>query len=274
MTFFVMAGIATAVFFATPNKDTFAQGAADTSGVSSAVSRGLSDTAAQKLFYDLWATLEINSSFGVNTALAFGFGIVVMAYAIGHVSGGHLNAAVTISLGIGNIIAQGLGSTLAAGFLYGMLPNPNESTLGSNSISPFYTQGQAFLGEAVMTCLLCFVVHMTAVDRKNAAGQLGFAPLAIGFAVLLGHTVMIPVDGCSINPTRSFGPALVSGTWDNFWVFVFGPILGGLVAVPLWWLVSQPALERFTISSHDVAAAEIEAAKAMEQVEAPELPKV
>ena len=63
----------------------------------------------------------------------------------------------------------------------------------------------------------CYVVHMCAVDKTSASGENGLAPLAIGFAVFLGHSVLIPLDGCSINPARSLGPAVVSGTWTNFW---------------------------------------------------------
>ncbi|EFN51312.1 hypothetical protein CHLNCDRAFT_17655, partial [Chlorella variabilis] len=70
-------------------------------------------------------------------------------------------------------------------------------------------------------------VHMTAVDVRSVA-QKGLAPLAIGMTVFLGHAVLLAVDGCSINPTRSFGPAAISGTWDNFWIFVVGPIVGAM----------------------------------------------
>lgn len=159
-----------------------------------------------------------------------------------------MNPAVTLALflsgnvgivqAVANIIAQLAGSILAAGFLYGMTPNAGESALGSNSISPGYKDSQAFLGEALMTALLCFTVLMTAVDKDNRLNVANLAPLAIGFSVFLAHAVMIPIDGCSINPARSFGPALVAGQWDSFWVFVVGPIVGSIFAVLLHFLLS------------------------------------
>lgn len=67
------------------------------------------------------------------------------------------------------------------------------------------------------TCSLCYVVHMTAIDKNSPPSTNGLAPIAIGFAVFLGHSVLIPLDGCSINPARSFGPALVAGKWHGYW---------------------------------------------------------
>ena len=81
--------------------------------------------------------------------------------------------------------------------------------LGSNRVGPGFSPRQAFLGEAIMVFILMYVVLETAVNKKNKANA-ALAPVAIGFAVYIGHTMLIPVDGCSLNPTRSFGPALVS----------------------------------------------------------------
>jgi glycerol uptake facilitator-like aquaporin len=92
--------------------------------------------------------------------------------------------------------------------------------------------GGALGGEVVCTALLCFTVLLTACTKSNDVKPM--APLAIGFSVFLAHTVMIPIDGCSINPARSFGPALIAGEWANFWVFVAGPLLGGVVGTLLW----------------------------------------
>ncbi|KAH7621250.1 putative Aquaporin-1 [Nannochloris sp. 'desiccata'] len=186
-----------------------------------------------------------NSSFGVNTA--FGMAIMVLAYSIGHVSGAHLYPAVTLSLflsgncnfiqGTANVCAQVVGSILAASFLYGMVPNASESSLGANAISPGFNTGEALLGEVFMTGFLCFVVHMCVADPRNKTIS-PMAPLAIGFAVFLAHAVLIPVDGCSINPARSLGPAILSCNWGNFWVFVVGPFVGSLFSVFFWLLVS------------------------------------
>ncbi|PRW39300.1 Aquaporin-1 [Chlorella sorokiniana] len=262
MTLFVFAGCGTAIFFSSTRVSTFATetetgpgqlGSAETS------SQTLADLTPllRKGFIDTATILTVNSSWGVLTAMAFGFSIMVLAYGIGHVSGCHLNPAVTVSLmlsgncaliqGIANIAAQLGGSCVAAGILYGVVPNGGASSLGSNIISPGFSTSEAMLGEAVMTCFLCFIVHMTAVDVRSV-GNKGFAPLAIGTTVLLGHAVLLPVDGCSINPARSFGPAAVSGTWGNFWVFIAGPLIGAVVSVPLWWVCTQPALDRFDVA--------------------------
>lgn len=186
--------------------------------------------------------LKTLPSWGIVTALAFGLGITVMAYATGHLSGGQLNPAVTLGLvltgalhpiqGIANVCAQVVGAILGASFLRGTLPDGGDSTLGSNSLAPGVSVGNAFLGEAVMTFVLVSVVLETAVNKKSATIR-AQAPMAIGFAVFTAHAVLLPIDGCSINPARSLGPAIVSGTWPgSFWVFVVGPFVGALFTVP------------------------------------------
>ncbi|KAI7836311.1 hypothetical protein COHA_009819 [Chlorella ohadii] len=262
MTLFVFAGCGTAIFFSSTRVSTFAtetETGPGQLGASLTANQSLADLEpmVRKGFIDTAAILTVNSSWGVLTAMAFGFGIMVLAYGIGHVSGCQLNPAVTISLAlsgncallqaVANILAQLGGSCLAAGLLYGVVPNGGGSSLGSNAISKGFTTGEVVLGEAVMTCFLCFIVHMTAVDVRSV-GNKGFAPLAIGTTVLLGHAVLLPVDGCSINPARSFGPAAVSGTWSNFWVFIVGPIIGAVVSVPLWWVCTQPAMDRLDLA--------------------------
>ncbi len=135
---------------------------------------------------------------------------------VAHLSGGHINPAVSFGLFltgklgvvqmIVNVIAQFIGALLGAGLLYGTVPGaPGPLNLGANAVSPGYSNWQAFLGEVLMTCVLMFTILMVATDAKAIAKNV--APLAIGFAVFLGHAVLIPVDGCSINPARSFGVA-------------------------------------------------------------------
>jgi len=246
MMFFVFIGCGTAVGFSSIRESAFAEGASDTE----TGDEGNSDASAlltQKLM-TLAEELTINGSFGVNTALAFGMAIMVLAYSIGHISGCHLNPAVTLSLflsgncnliqGLANVCAQIVGSILGTAFLYGMVPDAGESSLGANIISDSYSSGEALLGEFFMTAFLCYVVLMCVADPANA-GIAPMGPLAIGFAVFLGHAVLIPVDGCSINPARSLGPAIISGTWTQFWVFVIGPLLGSFLGVFVWLLTSK-----------------------------------
>ena len=129
-----------------------------------------------------------------------------------------------------------------------MYPRGNDATggLGTNNVDHTkFSRGNAFFGELIMTFLLCFVVFETAVNKK---GDKYHVPLAIGMAVFLGHIVLVPITGCSINPTRTVGPAIValgmgrlpanSTAWSDMWVFWFGPLCGaalaGLMAV-FWW---------------------------------------
>jgi glycerol uptake facilitator-like aquaporin len=190
MMFFVFIGCGAAVGFSTPRISTFAEDANTLSGEEVDTT-----TALRNLEERLLNSITINSSFGIATAMAFGMGIMTIVYALGHVSGGHFNPAVTFSLflsgncpllqALGNILAQIIGAILGAALLYGMTPDAANSSLGANSVSPGFHPTEALLGEIVATALLCFVVHMTGCDKHNTIGSL--APLAIGFAVFLGH---------------------------------------------------------------------------------------
>ncbi len=187
----------------------------------------------------------VNGSWGVTTALAFGLAITVLAFATGHISGGQLNPAVTFALAcvgslpigqaVANTICQIVGAILGSALLDATIPDGNEGSLGSNSINPGVGYGNALCGEIVMTGVLVATVLETAISKGNAISK-AFAPLAIGFAVFCAHAVLLPIDGCSINPARSLGPAIVSGTWPGtFWVFIVGPYLGAMAAIPFYW---------------------------------------
>jgi len=189
-------------------------------------------------------------------AFAFGMGILVLAYSIGPHSGGQINCAVTFSLVLGgqvpwyqglcNLIAQLLGSVLGAGILAILFPCEYDLTasLGTNIVNPNFGEGRAVFGEAVGTFILCYVVWETAVSPHATCGI--NACIAIGFAVFLSHLLLLPIDGCSINPTRSFGPAIVATirACDNtpkevlphLWVTWVGPLVGAALAA----LVQRP----------------------------------
>lgn len=188
-------------------------------------------------------------------ALAFGMGILVLAYSIGHHSGGHINCAVTFSLvvggavpwyqGLANFACQMLGSVLGACVLAIIFPCDGDmtQTLGTNIVNrDVYGQGRALVGEIFGTFLLCYTVWETAVSKKSTVGQ--NACIAIGFAVFLAHLLLLPIDGCSINPTRSFGPAIVGFIRDcnkeasekgleDLWVMFVGPLVGAALAALL-----------------------------------------
>ncbi|CAE8698267.1 unnamed protein product [Polarella glacialis] len=202
-------------------------------------------------------------------AFAFGLGILVLAYSIGHHSGGHINCAVTLSLFLGgkvslfqaifNFLAQMLGSISGAVILMGIFPCEDDMTtnLGSNIANPGYAWHQVLFAEAIGTFLLCFVVFETAVSTHASCGS--NAVVAIGFAVFLAHVFLLPIDGCSINPTRSFGPAVVShlrgcpnyteGGLRDLWIFWVGPIIGAMLAA-LWQYPFSPECYEKIIASN------------------------
>jgi len=184
-------------------------------------------------------------------ALAFGMGILVLAYSVGHHSGGQINCAVTLSLvlggqvpwyqGLANLLAQLVGSLLGAVLLCAVFPCGNDMTggVGTNVINDRFGVGSVLVGEMLGTFILCFVVWETAVSPAASCGK--NACIAIGFAVFLAHVILLPVDGCSINPTRSFGPAIVGAIrscngynstpgLEDLWVMWVGPLLGGALA--------------------------------------------
>lgn len=153
-------------------------------------------------------------------ALVFGLSITTLAYTIGPYSGGQLNCAVTFGLvlaghcdvfqGIANFVAQMMGSVTGAAILCAIFPIQNDltSSLGANSVGPRWNWWNALIGEIMGTFLLVFVVLQTACNPKSSLTR-AQACIAIGLAVFMAHAVLIPIDGCSINPSRSFGPALV-----------------------------------------------------------------
>ena len=184
-------------------------------------------------------------------ALAFGLSVVVMAYAIGPISGCHINPAITISMlvagkigvkdSVGYIIAQFAGATLGAAVLYGIQKgNPGftmgEWALGSNGWGPGYLAGydtgSAFFTEAVLTFLFLFVIFATTSRLGNST----MAGLAIGLTLVLIHLVAIHITGTSVNPARSFGPAIFAGgkALEQLWLFIVAPLVGGIAAAIVW----------------------------------------
>lgn len=183
-------------------------------------------------------------------ALAFGLTVLTMAYAIGHISGCHLNPAVTLGLVAGRrfptslafpyIIAQLIGAIVGAGVLFLIVSGKAEFTLAdgfaSNGFgvhSPGgYSSGACFLAEAVLTGLFLLII-LGATDSRAPAG---FAPIAIGLGLTLIHLIGIPVTNLSVNPARSTGPALFVGGWaiEQLWLFWLAPILGAVIGGVLY----------------------------------------
>jgi len=173
----------------------------------------------------------------VAIALAHGLAIALLVSATAKVSGGHINPAVTVGAlitgkisltkAIMYIVAQLLGALVGALLLTVVIPASAQGSLGAHGLGPNVTAGGGLLAEIVLTFALVFVVFATAIDPKGL-GHL--APAAIGLTVLVDHLFGVPVTGASMNPARSFGPALIAGAWDNHWIFWVGPLLGGSLA--------------------------------------------
>lgn len=182
----------------------------------------------------------------VGVSLAFGLTVLTMAYAIGHVSGCHLNPAVSVGLAVAGrmpfgdlpayVIAQVLGATAAAALLVMIASGaPGFDIAGGLASNGFgehspggYTLQAGFITEVVMTFIFLFVI--LGVTHKNAPA--GFAPLAIGLCLTLIHLISIPVTNTSVNPARSTGPALMVGGWAiaQLWMFWVAPLIGAVIA--------------------------------------------
>jgi aquaporin Z len=186
-------------------------------------------------------------------SFAFGIAVLAMVYAIGGVSGCHINPAITISMLIVRkisakdaalyIVFQCIGAVIGAGILYSIATGiPSYSLaisgLGQNGYdlaSPAgYNLTSALISEIVLTFIFVLVVHGATHERVPK----GFAGLAIGLALVLIHLVGIPITGTSVNPARSLGPALfVGGTaLSQLWLFIVAPIIGGIIAAVVWRL--------------------------------------
>ena len=189
-------------------------------------------------------------------ALAFGLTVLTMAFAIGHISGCHLNPAVTVGLWVGGrhpagevipyVVVQVLGATLGALTVFAIASGSpvwdislGLANNGYGEHSPGgYSAAAGFLCEFVMTMMFLMII-LGATDRRAPAG---FAPIAIGLGLTLIHLVSIPVTNTSVNPARSTGPALLVGGWAiaQLWMFWVAPLLGATVAGVVYrWLGNE-----------------------------------
>ena len=177
----------------------------------------------------------------VGIGLVFGLVIMVMVYATGHLSGAHINPAVTIAFtltrhfpareALAYVGAQLAGATAAALVLWGVWTD-KPAHLGATL--PTVSAGSAFLYEAVLTAFLMFVIMAVATDTRAVGAA---AAIAIGGTVGLDALFGGPVTGASMNPARSFGPALAAGEWRDFWVYVAGPIVGAAAGALAYQIV-------------------------------------
>lgn len=192
-------------------------------------------------------------------ALAFGLTVLTMAYTIGHISGCHLNPAVTLGLWAGGrfpgkdipiyVIAQVLGAVIAAYLLYFIASGQAGWEPGAFAANGFgehspghYSLAAGVTIEIVLTCFFLIVI-MGATDSRAPAG---FAPIAIGLALTLIHLVSIPVTNTSVNPARSTGQALIVGGWaiEQLWVFWVAPLIGGILGGVIYKALGADATVR------------------------------
>jgi len=192
----------------------------------------------------------------VGVALAFGLTVLTMAFAIGHISGCHLNPAVTVGLVAGRrfpvselpayVVAQVVGGIAGAGVLYviasgkaGFLLSAGFASNGYAEHSPGgYSLVACLVAEVVLTFMFLMII-LGATDRRAPSG---FAPIAIGLGLTLIHLIGIPVTNTSVNPARSTGPAVFVGGWalEQLWLFWLAPIVGALIAGVLYPALFEP----------------------------------
>lgn len=192
----------------------------------------------------------------LGVSLAFGLTVLTMAYAIGHISGCHLNPAVTVGLVVGRrfsfkdlpayVVAQCAGGVCAAAVLYVIASGKAGFDLASGFASNGYGAhspggyaiGACFTAEVVLT----FFFLMVILGATDARAPQGFAPLPIGLCLTLIHLIGIPVTNLSVNPARSLGPAVFVGGWavEQLWLFWLAPVVGAALAGLLYpWLASE-----------------------------------
>ena len=173
-------------------------------------------------------------------ALAFGIALVAVVAAIGHVSGGHVNPAVTIGQAAigqfpwrsvpGYLGAQLAGAILAALAIWLCFGDAarDDANLGATALAEGVNVGQGLLTEALITFVLVFVVGLVASDPRVPSAQI--ASIAVGFALAAGVFIGGPLTGGGVNPARALGPMIVSGELDDFWIYIVGPLIGALLA--------------------------------------------
>ncbi len=187
--------------------------------------------------------------------LCFGLVLLCLVYCIGNISGCHVNPAVSFAMLLsgrmkfgefcGYVVSQLVGAAIGAGFLYwfvNMAPGfdfggiTGNASLATNVIQPGANTGMALVAECLLTFFFVLIV-LGATDARKGFGK--FAGLAIGLALGLVNIVGITVDNCSVNPARSFGPALWSPeAWPDFWIMVVGPLVGAAIAAICWTVMT------------------------------------
>jgi len=197
----------------------------------------------------------------LGVSFAFGLTVLTMAYAIGHISGCHLNPAVSVGLAIGGrfkssellpyVIAQVLGGIAAAAVLYfiasGKAGFELSGGLASNGYGEHSPGGYSLAAGLVTEVVMSFMFVLIILGATDKRAPQGFAPIAIGLGLTLIHLISIPVTNTSVNPARSTGPAIIVGGWalSQLWLFWVAPVFGAIVAgLAYRWLGAEPNARR------------------------------
>ncbi|XP_064639938.1 aquaporin-4-like [Lineus longissimus] len=183
-----------------------------------------------------WTHSDNSSIRELKIALCFGLAVATLVQCVGHISGAHLNPAVTMAMlvtrnlsilrAIFYMIAQCVGGIAGAGILYGLTPNATYHSLGVASVRDDMPLAQAFGMEFMITFIMVFTVFAN-VDPRRA--DMGSRSLAIGLSYTLGNLLALNTTGACMNPARALGPALVMNIWKHQWLYWIGPLLGGII---------------------------------------------
>jgi MIP family channel proteins len=206
---------------------------------------GIAVTAQAGGIAEVSAALELFGLAGI--ALAFGFAIVVAVYAFGHVSGAHINPAVTVALAATRkfpwsavpsyLAAQLLGALLASLTVFAIYPDSAaDAPVLLGATAPGFGAGHALLAEFAITFVLMTVIMATATDERASPPAVG---LAVGLTATAAIAATLPVSGGSLNPARSLAPMIVSTDMSDFWVYIVGPVLGALAGAVVYDTVAR-----------------------------------
>ncbi|XP_035164899.1 aquaporin-2 [Oxyura jamaicensis] len=187
-------------------------------------------------------------------ALAFGLAIGTLVQALGHISGAHINPAVTVACLIGShvsflravfyVVAQLLGAVVGAAILHKITPADSQEGLAINKLHNETTTGQAVTVELFLTFQLVLCIFASTDERRE--DNLGSPALSIGLSVTVGHLLGIRYTGCSMNPARSFAPAVIVGDFSDHWVFWVGPLVGAAAASIVYNYILFPQSKTFS----------------------------
>ncbi|XP_049603547.1 aquaporin-4 [Syngnathus scovelli] len=198
---------------------------------------------------DWTASKEAKPDRKVLISLCFGLSIATLAQCFGHISGGHINPAVTLAMvvtkkvtiikGVFYLLAQLIGAVAGGGIVWLVSPSDFRPNLGVTGLGKDVSGGIGLLVELLLTFQLVFTIFASCDPKRTDLG--GSAALAIGVSVTIGHLFGIPYTGASMNPARSFGPSVIATNFKDHWVYWVGPFLGAIIAALLYELIFCPS---------------------------------